>query len=109
MCHFQHNSCNLTRHIRVNLLKLLPYRDLGRSGVPQKVRDMNRFSLLHAISLLVLLPSLLDGNVHYVENRPPLKQAEFIALPLGSVRAGGWLLHQLEMQRDGLTGHAEEV
>jgi hypothetical protein len=44
-----------------------------------------------------------------IPNCQPLKATPFVRLPLGSVRADGWLLTELRLQRDGLTGHAEQV
>ncbi len=69
---------------------------------------MNPIALITA-SLLTGLNLLAAGNTHYPDNRTPLKEKPFTALPLGSVRAQGWLLQQLELQRQGLTGRAEDA
>jgi len=42
-------------------------------------------------------------------NRFPLVATPFTALPLGSIQPQGWLLAQCQMQRDGLTGNAEQI
>ena len=41
--------------------------------------------------------------------RRAVAPAALEVLPLGFVRAEGWLLRQLEKQRDGVTGHAEAL
>ena len=46
---------------------------------------------------------------NYLKNRAPLVEVPFTPLPIGSVRAEGWLLKQLQLQKEGLTGHAETL
>ncbi len=42
-------------------------------------------------------------------NRPPLVSAPMARLPIGSIRAEGWLKRMLEIERDGMVGHLAEI
>jgi len=54
-------------------------------------------------------PSLGRHSPHYATSRPPLKPRPLIKLPPGCVRPLGWLRTQLDLMRDGFTGHLEEI
>ena len=64
-------------------------------------------------SKLVAFP--LDSNVswpasaNYENNRAPLRQSQYVKLPLGAGRPAGWLLSQLTVQKNGLTSHLNEL
>src|SRR6185295_7796760 len=53
--------------------------------------------------------SINRTNSFYVSNKLPLKPSAFIKLPVTCFKPKGWLLHFLQLQRDGLTGHLGQI
>lgn len=49
------------------------------------------------------------GIHHYPANQPPLLPSPLVKLPVGAVRATGWLKTQLELEADGFVGHLSEL
>ncbi|MEZ5104096.1 MAG: glycoside hydrolase family 127 protein [Draconibacterium sp.] len=58
---------------------------------------------------VVSRPDLKAQNSFYPGNKAPLQPANFIKLPLGSIQPEGWILHLLQLQKDGLCGHLGEI
>jgi hypothetical protein len=54
---------------------------------------------------------LKDGprNTLYPTNKDPLLASPLTKLPLGSVHAKGWLQKQLDLMKDGFSGHLSEI
>ncbi len=66
-------------------------------------------ALLWTVLLTTCCLHEASANDHYNFSRKPLKDTAFVRLPLGCVKADGWLKQQLILQKEGLTGHAEEL
>jgi DUF1680 family protein len=48
-------------------------------------------------------------NAYYTGNRAPLAPSPLMKLPIGAVKPGGWLRHQLELEAEGFSGRLTEI
>ena len=65
---------------------------------------MSKKSFYHSYSFWGILSGRFDvkaDNSNYLNNRYPLIRKPYMELPLGSIKAKGWLLEMLERQRRG--------
>ncbi len=54
-------------------------------------------------------PKTTFTSINYQGNRAPLKPLNFIKLPVGDIKATGWLKKYLLLQKEGLTGKLGEI
>ncbi len=57
----------------------------------------------------VPVPPAAAPNQHYPSNRTPLAVSPLVKLPIGAIEPRGWLMAQLQLMRDGLTGRLSEL
>ncbi len=73
---------------------------------------MKRNPKIYVFYLIIIILmagcSRIQENRFYKNNPEPLLRDAYIKLPLGSVKPGGWLKDQLEIQAAGLTGNLDD-
>ena len=63
--------------------------------------------------VFLFISSIMAGTMlmaqTYDYNRAPLLEKDYTQLPLGSIKAAGWLEGQLQIMRDGMTGNLDKL
>ena len=84
--------------------------------LPLLYRNSNNinFEIMRNLSIILLCCFVLCScqkktESLYPSNRTPLTPNSFIELPLGAIQAEGWLKERLIRQKNGLTGHLDEI
>ncbi|HET9087374.1 MAG TPA: beta-L-arabinofuranosidase domain-containing protein [Acidobacteriaceae bacterium] len=91
------------RSSRINRRHFL--KQLGAAGMTAS----GALNLLPRLKAFPAAPNPVLIAREPVKNRTPLAPNAFYTLPLGSIRPAGWLLQQLQIQADGLSGHLDET
>jgi hypothetical protein len=63
--------------------------------------------------IILTFASVLAGTILLAQNhdfnRAPLLEKDYAQLPLGSIKASGWLEDQLVLMREGMTGNLDTL
>lgn len=93
---------------RLRSLSEIHYKHKNRN---EKNMKKNHSILACVITGLTLFTSSAqsEGNKNYISNREPLVLNPYVQLPLGNIKAKGWLLEQLQLSAKGMTGQLDEI
>jgi len=63
---------------------------------------------MNRLAALFLIPTVCLNAADFLQNRAPLAPNSFQTLRLTTVKPRGWLLNELKLQANGLSGHLDE-